>query len=145
MEDDDRAVEVDLKLPAYIPQDYLPGEIERLKIYKRALRATPDEAKAILEELERLSGPPPQPVRNLFDMLTLRAEARRARVAEIVEKDGAVELRWTADRPPRPEDPAKWLAKYGKRVSFVPSSEGDAVRLALEGQTAIEAVRAFLA
>ncbi|MDD5303262.1 MAG: CarD family transcriptional regulator [Elusimicrobia bacterium] len=144
VEDDDRPVEVDLRLPAYIPQDYLPGEIERLKIYKRALRATPDEAKAILEELERLSGPPPVPVKNLFAMLTVRAEARRARVAEITEKDGAVEIRWRADSPPHPDAPARWIKAFGKRVSFVPSSEGDAVRLTLGEQTAIDAVREFL-
>ncbi len=144
VEDDDRPVEVDLRLPAYIPQDYLPGEIERLKIYKRALRATPSEAQAILEELERLSGPPPVPVKNLFAMLTLRAEARRAKVAEIIEKDGAVELRWRADAPPHPDAPARWVNAFGKRVSFVPSSEGDAMRLTLGEQTAIDAVRAFL-
>jgi transcription-repair coupling factor (superfamily II helicase) len=144
VEEDDRPVEVDLRLPAYIPQDYLPGEIERLKIYKRALRATPEEAQNILAELERLSGPPPQPVKNLFAMLTLRAEARRARVAEISEKDGAVEVRWRADAPPHPDAPARWLKAFGKRVSFVPSSEGDAVRLTLGDQSAIEAVRAFL-
>ncbi len=144
VEEDDRPVEVDLRLPAYIPQDYLPGEIERLKIYKRALRATPEEAKGILEELERLSGPAPQPVKNLFEMLVLRAEARRAKVAEIVENDGAAFIKWRADAPPHPDAPARWLKAFGKRVSFVPSSEGDAVRLTLEGQTAIVAVRAFL-
>ena len=144
VEDDDRPVAVDLKLPAYIPQDYLPGEIERLKIYKRALRAAPGEGKTILEELERLSGPAPQPVKNLFEMLALRSEARRAKVAEITEGDGAVELRWRADAPPSPDAPARWLKAFGKAVSFVPSSDGDAVRLSLEGKTAIAAVRAFL-
>ncbi|MBI2790245.1 MAG: DEAD/DEAH box helicase [Elusimicrobia bacterium] len=144
LEDDDRPVEVDLRLPAYIPQDYLPGEIERLKIYKRALRATPEEAKGILEELERLSGPAPKPVVNLFAMLTLRAEARRAKVAEISEKDGAVELRWRADAPPQPEALARWIKAFGKRVSFVPSNEGDAVRLELGDKSAIDGVREFL-
>ena len=135
---------MDRRQPAYIPQVYLPGEIERLKISKRALRAAPGEAKAILEELERLSGPPPQPVKNLFAMLELRAEARRKRVAGIAESEKAVELRWHADAPPRPEDIARWLAAFGARVSFVPSSEGDAVRLLLGEQDAISAVRAFL-
>jgi hypothetical protein len=65
-------------------------------------------------------------------------------VAAIAEKDGAVELRWRADAPPRPEAPARWLAAFGKRVSFVPSSEGDAVRLLLGEQSAIDAARAFL-
>jgi hypothetical protein len=77
-------------------------------------------------------------------MLTLRAEARRAKVAEISEKEGAVEIRWRADAPPDPEAPARWMKSFGSRVSFVPSSEGDAVRLTLEDQSAIEAVRDFL-
>ncbi|MBI4062225.1 MAG: transcription-repair coupling factor, partial [Elusimicrobia bacterium] len=145
VEEDDRPIEVDLRLPAYIPQDYLPGEIERLKIYKRALRATPAEARAILEELERLSGPPPAPVKNLFAMLALRAEARRAKVAAIAEKDGAVEIRWRADAPPHPDAPARWLKAFGGRVSFIPSSEGDAARLELGEQSALDAARAFLA
>ncbi|MBI3564904.1 MAG: DEAD/DEAH box helicase, partial [Elusimicrobia bacterium] len=38
--EDDRVVSIDLRLPAYIPESYLPGETERLKMYKRALRAS---------------------------------------------------------------------------------------------------------
>ena len=66
------------------------------------------------------------------------------KVAEITEKEGAVEIRWRADAPPHPDAPARWLKAFGPRVSFVPSSEGDAVRLTLGEQTAIDAVRAFL-
>ncbi|HXT01598.1 MAG TPA: transcription-repair coupling factor [Elusimicrobiota bacterium] len=143
--EDDRIVSIDLKLPAFLPEDYLPGEIERLKLYKRALRAAPEEGKTILEELERLSGPAPQPVKNLFELLALRALARRARVDSIVEQDKAVEIRFRPDAPPDPGAPARWLKAFGERVSFVPSSEGDAVRLALEGRPAAQAVREFLA
>ena len=143
--EDDRSVTVDLRLPAYLPESYLPGEIERLKIYKRALRANPEEARKILEELERLSGPAPQPVKNLFVMLALRAEARKSRVDSIVELEGAVEIRWRADAPPDPAAPARWLKAFGKRVAFVPSVEGDGVRLSLDGRLAAEAVREFLA
>ncbi|MFI5345071.1 MAG: transcription-repair coupling factor [Elusimicrobiota bacterium] len=142
--EEDRPVTIDLRLPAYLPETYLPGEIERLKLYKRALRANPEEARKILEELERLSGPAPQPVKNLFEMLGLRAEARRARVDSIIELEGAVEIRWRAETPPEPGAPARWMKAFGKRVSFVPSVEGDGVRLALEGQAAAAAVREFL-
>ncbi|MDE2490588.1 MAG: DEAD/DEAH box helicase, partial [Elusimicrobia bacterium] len=143
--DDVRPVSIDLRLPAYLPEAYLPGELERLKVYKRALKATPEQAKEILAELERLSGPAPAPVRNLFELLALRAQARRARVDSIVELDRAVEIRFRADAPPRPDAPARWLAAFGSRVSFVPSPEGDAVRLALEGRAAVAAVRELLA
>ncbi len=143
--EDDRPVSIDLRLPAYIPEAYLPGELERLKVYKRALKADPEQAQEILAELERLSGPPPQPVKNLFELLGLRARARRARVESIVEQEGAVEMRFRPDAPPVPEDLARWLKTFGPRLSFVPSNEGDAVRLALEGRAAVAGVREFLA
>jgi transcription-repair coupling factor (superfamily II helicase) len=142
--EDDHHVSIDLRLPAYLPESYLPGELERLKIYKRALRASAAEGELILAELERLSGPAPAPVKNLFTLLTLRAEARRARVDSIVELDKAVEIRFRSEFPPGPEAPARWLKIFGKRMSFVPSSEGDAVRLELDGRSAAETVREFL-
>ncbi len=143
--EDDRIVSIDLRLPAYIPESYLPGELERLKLYKRALRASAEEGANILAELERLSGPPPQPVKNLFELLNLRALARRAKVESVIELDGAVEIRWRADTPPHPESPARWLNTFGKRVSFVPSLEGDGIRVSLEGAKAATVVREFFA
>jgi transcription-repair coupling factor (superfamily II helicase) len=143
--EDDRPVTIDLRRPAYIPESWLPGELERLKVYKRALRASPEEAAKIVAELERLSGPAPEPVRNLFDMLALRAEARRARIEAVVEFDGAVEIRFQAEAPPAPEALARWLKSFGPRLSFVPSSEGDALRLTLDGRPAAAAVRELLA
>ena len=143
--EEDRIVSIDLRLPAFLPEDYLPGEIERLKLYKRALRANPAEGKKILEELERLSGPAPQPVKNLFEMLSLRYEARRARVDSIVEQEKAILIAFRPDLPPDPAAPARWLKAFGARVTFIPSSEGDVVRLALDGRPAAQAVREFLA
>jgi transcription-repair coupling factor (superfamily II helicase) len=143
--EEERAATVDLRLPAFIPSDYLPGELERLKLYKRALRADEKGLREILAELERLSGPPPKPVLNLFEVLSLRAEARKARVASIVETDKTVEFRFHADAPPPPGAPARWLAAFGSRLSFAPhSTEGDAAILALDGQSALEAARALL-
>jgi transcription-repair coupling factor (superfamily II helicase) len=143
--EEDRIVSIDLRLPAFLPEDYLPGEIERLKLYKRALRANPAEGKKILEELERLSGPAPQPVKNLFEMLSLRYEARKARVDSIVEQEKAILIAFRPDLPPDPAAPARWLKAFGARVTFIPSSEGDVVRLTLDGRPAAQAVREFLA
>ena len=64
-------------------------------------------------------------------MLALRAEAKKARVASIAESDAAITVSWHADAPPDPSAPARWLQKFGPRLSFVPSSEGDSIRLKL--------------
>ncbi|NNN05285.1 MAG: hypothetical protein HKL90_05235, partial [Elusimicrobia bacterium] len=142
--EDGGPVTIDLRRPAYIPENYLPGETERLKLYKRALRASSEEAAKILAELERLSGPAPEPVRNLFELLALRAAARRARADSIVELDGVLEVRFRPDAPPDDGAPGRWLAAFGARVSFVPAADGDAVRLRLDGEPAAAAARALL-
>ena len=141
---DERPVTVDLRRPAYIPESYLPGETERLKLYKRALRASPTQTREILRELKELSGPAPEPVRNLFDLLDLRASARRARADAVVELDDAVEVRFRPDAALDAGAPGRWLKAFGARVSFVPSSEGDAVRLRLDGAPAAVAAREIL-
>jgi len=143
--EDGGTVSIDLRLTAHIPESYLPGEIERLKIYKRALKAAPGEAKLILEELERLSGPAPQAVKNLFDLITLRAQARKAKISSVVEQERAVEIRFRTDVPPSSEALARWMQAFAGRIAFVPDSmEGDAVRLSLDGRPAMQAVREFL-
>ncbi|MDE2290936.1 MAG: DEAD/DEAH box helicase, partial [Elusimicrobia bacterium] len=67
--------QLDLAVPAFIPEDYLPGDLERLRFYKRALDADGKALEALRRELEDLSGPPPREVENLFAVLALRRRA----------------------------------------------------------------------
>ncbi len=68
--------EVELALPALLPEDYLPDVHERLVLYKRIANA-PDEAALRELQVEMIDrfGLLPEPARNLFEVTRLRLRA----------------------------------------------------------------------
>ncbi len=78
------AVEVDLAVPALIPDDYLPDVDARLVLYKR-IAGAPDEAALRELEAEMVDrfGPLPGPTRNLFALAALRQRARALGLARV--------------------------------------------------------------
>ncbi len=75
---DDDETEVDLKLAALLPDDYVSDVAARLILYKRISSATDDEALYQLQvELIDRFGLLPEPAKNLFRVAELRLTARR--------------------------------------------------------------------
>jgi transcription-repair coupling factor (superfamily II helicase) len=77
---------VDLVTDAFIPDDYIPDEAQKLDIYKRISAIQNEEdAENMVDELLDRYGDPPKSVTNLIDVAKLRAEAHRAYISEIRE------------------------------------------------------------
>ena len=76
---------VDCDLDAYIPEQYIPNERQRLDIYKRiaAIASEEDELDMQDELLDRF-GELPAPVLNLLKAARLKAEAHRAYATDLV-------------------------------------------------------------
>ena len=71
-----RGAEVDLGVPALIPDDYLPDVHARLTLYKRISSArTPDALRELQVEMIDRFGLLPDPVKHLFATAELRLEA----------------------------------------------------------------------
>ena len=80
-------VRVELPVNAHIPHDYVPGERLRLEAYTRiATIDSPGDVAEARDELTDRYGTPPEPVANLLDVARLRARARRAGLADIVQQ-----------------------------------------------------------
>ena len=77
LENSEKDTEVELHIPALIPDDYLPDVHERLVLYKRIASAKDEEALTELkiEMIDRF-GLLPQQVKNLFEVTELRNHAR---------------------------------------------------------------------
>ncbi len=68
--------EVDLRLPALIPEDYLPDVHARLVLYKRIANARSEDAlKDLQVEMIDRFGLLPEPTRNLFRVTALKLQA----------------------------------------------------------------------
>ena len=100
-------VEIDLRVPALLPEDYLGDVNMRLSFYKRIAGA---EDKAALDELKveliDRFGLLPEPTKNLMQIAELRSLAKQLKVIKIdaTANGGFVEFNPTADL-----DPMKFL------------------------------------
>lgn len=76
--------EADLPIRAFIPEDYIPEEIQRLNMYRKmASTQTLDDVSSIEAELLDRFGQMPREVSNLLSVLRIRVKAHKARIAYI--------------------------------------------------------------
>ncbi|OGR86056.1 MAG: transcription-repair coupling factor [Elusimicrobia bacterium RIFCSPHIGHO2_02_FULL_57_9] len=137
-------VQLDIKLPAFIPADYLPGEMERLEFYKRILHATPEQSACLRRELEDLSGPAPQPVINLFSLLRIRFLARACGVRCVTQKGSHIEVYFRPDASIDMAALSRWKGTYRERLGFLRSPEGDGLAVDLGDEPALQWLEDFL-
>ncbi|MCO6440185.1 MAG: transcription-repair coupling factor [Nitrococcus mobilis] len=80
----DNATEVDLRIPALLPEDYLPDIHARLVMYKRIASARTEEAlrELQIEMIDRF-GLFPLPVKNLFRQAEIRLRAERIGISKV--------------------------------------------------------------
>jgi len=87
-------LQLNLPIPAYVPEDYLPEEKLRLRLYRRLagvinLKGIDEMAK----ELEDRFGELPEPVANLLYQLRLKILALEAGVKAILTETGQIIIR----------------------------------------------------
>lgn len=81
---EDTAVNLEIPVDAYIPEDYLEAQSLRLDAYTRMSNATLDEEiDQLLDEMDDRYGRPPSPVRRLGELAKLRNLARIYGLREI--------------------------------------------------------------
>lgn len=80
----DRGAEIDLHIPALIPEDYLPDIHSRLVMYKRIANArSPEELKELQVEMIDRFGLLNEPIRNLFRIAELKLKAKPLGIRKI--------------------------------------------------------------
>jgi transcription-repair coupling factor (superfamily II helicase) len=92
--------EIQLGIPAFIPETYVPDVGQRLLIYKRlaAIRSTAD-LDAVAEELVDRFGPVPPLVVTLLRAMDLRRTLKALRVRSARRRGGTVQVEFDPDTP----------------------------------------------
>jgi transcription-repair coupling factor (superfamily II helicase) len=88
-------VEMDLRIPALIPDDYLPDVSERLNLYKRIANAKNDtELDQLKIEMIDRFGLLPDQVKSLFTVASLKIECNQLGIAklDLGDKGGKIEF-----------------------------------------------------
>ena len=108
---------IDLPVDAYLPDDYIPEEPQKLELYRRLGRVVTDsELAAVRAELEDRFGPVPAPVGRLLEVARLRYQAEEAGIASVSREGDRLVLRFppgwsraSVMRAMAPTDPADRL------------------------------------
>lgn len=76
--------EIELRLPALIPDDYIPDVNSRLSLYKRiASAANAEELRELQVEMIDRFGLLPEPVKNLFDVTAFKQHAQQLGIRKL--------------------------------------------------------------
>jgi transcription-repair coupling factor (superfamily II helicase) len=86
-----REVIIDLKVEAFIPEDYITDDRQRIAAYRRMnLLSTREQVDEMKGELIDRFGKIPNKLERLFEVLYLKVKALRAGINSIKEEDGRI-------------------------------------------------------
>lgn len=115
--------EINLKIPALIPDQYIPDIRLRLSYYK-ALSDIESEAELeqIETELRDQFGAPPEPVLNLMGLMLIRHLCKRLKVRDISSGLKSISLHFTEKTPLKTETIISLTSRDNKKYSITPDS-----------------------
>ncbi len=134
--------EVNLKIPTYIPEAYVPDTEQRLHLYRElAMARDLEEIEAFAEELEDRFGPPPPETQNLLALARLKVHLRRLGVRKLDRR--GKEAVFVFD--PAVEPPVKAARKVAQRNGYVVRFTKDQkLHLSVSGDELLPELLSFL-
>ncbi len=130
---------VDIELDAFIPENYVASELQRLDLYKRiAELATVEEKDEMLDELIDRFGEPPKPVLNLLFIAMLRQEAHKAYALEVKQKADEVVISIFDRAPIDPLGIPALVEKHQPYLRFVVNAQKPAFHYAYRANSRIK-------
>jgi len=113
--------EINLKIPAFIPEDYVPDPNQRLVIYKRLVQAaTGDDVETVGDELLDRFGKHPLPVSYLLETMRLRVLLRTLLVKRLEYDGRRLVVAFHEKTPVSPDVVIGIIRKSPKKYQFTP-------------------------
>ena len=111
--------EINLRLPALIPEDYLPDVHARLILYKRIASATDEEGlKDLQVEMIDRFGLLPEPTKNLMRLTNLKLRAEQLGIKKVDGGPNGGKIEFEAETPVDPMTLIKLIQGQPKRYKF---------------------------
>ncbi len=111
--------QVSLRIPALIPDDYLPDVHNRLMLYKRIASAPDEDAlKDLQVEMIDRFGLLPPPAKNLFAQASLKLRADQLGIVKLDANDEGGRLEFSTSTPVDPVKLIKLIQSQPKRYRF---------------------------
>ncbi len=102
--DDEIDPEVNIPVEAFIPENYIDETSLRLMFYKRfSLTRSQEELVELFDELTDRFGPPPEPVDNLRDLVSIKVGCRQLRATQLDAGPSAIRIQLREDTTLAPD------------------------------------------
>lgn len=110
---------IDLDVDAFIPNEYIMNEYQKLDIYKRiASCLSSQECDDMYDEMKDRFGNVPKSADNLLRISRIRLKAHRLYVSEMKGKNGEIRIMMHKDAKIKVENIPIFLQRYRKELSF---------------------------
>jgi len=120
---------MDILVPAFIPEDYVGDDMERLNFYKKLLNAKEAELGAVLKDFEDISGPAPAQLKNLVELIRLKKVLAKKSVRSVTQRGEDLEILFLPGAKVDAKVISGWRQSFGDRLSFLPSKAGDGIKI----------------
>ena len=112
-------VSVDVPWPAYLPRDYVPGQKQRLEVYRRLSRVRdPQKLDDFRQELRDRYGSLPEPAEWLLRLVEIRLLATKWQIASLHRDGPDMVLTYRSEKQMR-----QLTERFGKRLRIVDTKQ----------------------
>jgi transcription-repair coupling factor (superfamily II helicase) len=112
--------EINVNMPAYLPNDYVSDTDVRLNLYRRlSILREESELETMVEEMHDRFGPPQQEVSNLLSVMSVRLLLKKVRVSRLDVGEGGLIFTLSPDTDMDPERLVKLVESKPKRFQFL--------------------------
>ena len=139
-EEETPEAEVELQVGAFIPDDYIADRKLKVGFYQRLSRVEDEQEVASLrEEMEDRFGRLPDPVRVLFDLVSIRQIAARIGLQQLTVRGNEMNVAYRNGQYPSRDRIARVTEDPALDIEF-PHGDGFRIRAGLTGETEAERV-----
>jgi transcription-repair coupling factor (superfamily II helicase) len=118
-EEEELETGIDIRMDAYIPEDYIRDEGQKIEIYKKiASIRSKEDYNDVEEEIEDRFGDFPPSVQNLMAVAYLKVLASRLRIASVVHRPGQLVLKFHDGKKIEPRILLQLVNEYRSKVSL---------------------------
>ena len=115
--------EINVRIPALIPDAYIADIRIRLSYYKALSEiSAPEDIDRLEDELRDQFGAPPEPVINLMGLMLVRFHCRELGVRDLSSGQKTISLAFTEKTPLSPERVVRLAQQQPKKFSLTPDS-----------------------
>ncbi|MCH3950604.1 MAG: transcription-repair coupling factor [Acidaminococcus sp.] len=114
---------IDMKLDAYIPDDYIDNPRYKLEIYHRLADMKYEESKDFMDEIIDRFGTPPEQMVLLWRVAALRDLCRKLRIIGISVRPGAIRITFDQHSTANPDVLKDMLREYVPRATLKMGSQ----------------------